>query len=162
MSCGIDQERISLLVDGELSPEHAAEVEAHLRSCESCRALHGRLVELPHLYQSAYDPVPVRADFAARTMAKLATVRTGRAHRTNRRRLLTFGTLTAAAAAVLVLALWPSTPVAAARGPLFEFGNNGWMWAGTSAPIQERRTYAALPAPARRRKPGAYLCFWDL
>ncbi|MFQ6131340.1 MAG: anti-sigma factor family protein [Armatimonadota bacterium] len=38
MACGIDLERISALVDGELKPEEEAELRAHLAECGACSA----------------------------------------------------------------------------------------------------------------------------
>ncbi len=46
MACDDLQERLTGLIDGELSPDEEARVRAHLDECASCRALHDEMNEL--------------------------------------------------------------------------------------------------------------------
>ena len=54
MKCEFES-RVSLLVDGELSPEEVARVEAHVAGCEGCRQLERDLLHLGQAVR-AYDP----------------------------------------------------------------------------------------------------------
>lgn len=44
--CDLRPEKLTGLIDGELSPEEAARVRAHVEECETCRALHEEMREL--------------------------------------------------------------------------------------------------------------------
>ncbi len=46
MSCEMSREKIHALLDGELPPPAALEVESHARACPSCAAAYGRLRSL--------------------------------------------------------------------------------------------------------------------
>jgi anti-sigma factor RsiW/HEAT repeat protein len=148
MSCGIDEERLSLLADGELPPDEARELEAHVASCERCQAAHERLLRLASLYRATHEPVRTPTDFAVTTMEKLAAVRTRRARGPRRRRLLVLTAAAAVAATLLIVALLGG-PSGRGEGLLLRLEDDGWMWAGPSAPIRESCVYASPAAPAR-------------
>jgi anti-sigma factor RsiW len=80
LSC--DPERVTGFVDGELGPEAAAVVAAHLEACPGCRAqaeaeraLHARLRDLPALPLPAGLEERVRARTRRRTPAAPVVVR---------------------------------------------------------------------------------------
>jgi anti-sigma factor RsiW len=54
-----DPERISLYLDGELSPAEAGEVEEHLAGCSRCRSTYDAFVQLRTLLQKAEPVQPV-------------------------------------------------------------------------------------------------------
>ncbi len=61
MNCSEVQERLSAYHDGELSPDLAAEVAAHLADCSSCAAELVSFSELSHMSRRLTDPpVPTR------------------------------------------------------------------------------------------------------
>lgn len=73
MSCEMSKERIHALLDGELPPPAALEVEAHVRSCPSCSAAHARLRSLRSALRSAeltFAPPPA---LEARVRARLGS-----------------------------------------------------------------------------------------
>ena len=122
MDCNTVQARIFPYVDGELSAEAAAEVEAHLASCERC----SRLVELELRFQATYTrklrPEPAPADVRAQTQGLLSSL-TARAGARVRRPI---GRRYAVAVAVCLVALGAGAAVLLesvfkSRGALVDF-----------------------------------------
>ena len=70
MACRHYYELISQRLDGELSPDEERELESHLSTCPSCRALAEQLSGL-HEDFSALEEVPVPEGFAQSVMARI-------------------------------------------------------------------------------------------
>jgi len=94
MSSCDNQRAISAYHDGELPPEKAQVLEAHLRECPECRRELARLQAITGWLSAA--PVPEMPAGAMRRLGRGATVARDRVV------MRTAGALTAAAAAVLI------------------------------------------------------------
>ena len=70
-SCEEILERLDALVEGELSTRRQAEVESHLRSCESCRRRHGQLVSLIEKAGELSSPIEPETDLWPGVAARL-------------------------------------------------------------------------------------------
>ena len=95
-ACERYEERISALVDGELSPEEAAEVRAHMAHCPACRAMYEAFAAVG----AAVGELPVPDTLHAGIMAKVqAAEQAGATQRT----IIRLRPILAAAACLVVL-----------------------------------------------------------
>lgn len=74
MDCRDYQQRISALLDGELSDRLAEEVTRHMVACPECRRAYDRMSQINELMQSQADLV-VRSTLAERVKARVADER---------------------------------------------------------------------------------------
>ncbi len=68
--CGHYQALISAKLDGELSPEEEAELQAHLESCPDCRLVYDAFLELSHAVAGLGEE-PEPADLTEKIMARV-------------------------------------------------------------------------------------------
>ncbi len=104
MRCPDVDDQLEALIDGDLDPEPAARVEAHVEGCERCRAERRRAEEVRAALRGmpAFDPPPSVAAAVEAAVADGAAAR-----RPALARVRTRWALAAAAAAVLALTLGP-------------------------------------------------------
>jgi anti-sigma factor RsiW len=73
IGCGEVLRRLSDYLDGELSPEEVARVEAHLRGCDRCERFGGAFGRLMAALRRELGPAePLDREVAARLRARLA------------------------------------------------------------------------------------------
>ena len=97
-ACEASRERVSLQLDGEISREESTVLEEHLRTCADCRAYQSSLHELRRRLRLA--PAPSARDLTGPVLEILG----GQRERQTRAFRLKLGAVSAAAAALLVLA----------------------------------------------------------
>ncbi len=73
MNCDDVLEWVSASVDGALTPDEAARLQAHLDQCPRCRALQEQLIQIHRACGEMDDPPP--ADLPARILARLPAQR---------------------------------------------------------------------------------------
>jgi hypothetical protein len=105
MNCAEWETRVALHAGGDLTGGEAADVERHLGECSACQAFWSDLRESLAVLQSAHADLPAPGHFTAvrsRVMAELQ-------HRARPwRRLAWISGVAVAAAAALLVALWPA------------------------------------------------------
>ena len=105
MNCAEWETRVGLYAGGDLTGGEAADVERHLGECSACQAFRSDLRDTLAVLQSAHADLPAPGDFTAvrsRVMAELQ-------HRALPwRRLAWISGVAVAAAAALLVALWPA------------------------------------------------------
>lgn len=104
MNCDQALELISAALDAELTGSALAELEAHLASCPSCRALYEELREIQGELQDAMEDPP--ADFHDRLMAAVAAEPLPTGKKTSHRRAWAGIAAAAAVAALVLLPQW--------------------------------------------------------
>jgi anti-sigma factor RsiW len=95
MTCAPDQ--LDAFIDGELSPDARASVEAHLQACPACSAEALARLQLKHSVRAAAHAYQPSTDFRARIAAQVAKKR-----RTPLRLLIRPALLTAIAAVLII------------------------------------------------------------
>ena len=103
MNCVGWEERIALYAGGDLSPAEAEAVERHVAECAGCQVLLSGLRESLRLVREVHGEPVEAAHFAAVRARVLAELERAPA----RRWRFAWGFAMAAAAAVLLIAMWP-------------------------------------------------------
>jgi len=103
MNCVDWEERIALYVGGDLSPAEAPAVEGHVAECAGCQMLLSGLRQSLALVREVHGEPVEAAHFAAVRARVLAELERAPA----RRWRFAWGFAMAAAAAVLLIAMWP-------------------------------------------------------
>lgn len=62
MKCGYCRKKISPFIDNELDEKEAADVRAHIDSCDSCREVYARYKKLDMCIEDTYERVELRED----------------------------------------------------------------------------------------------------
>jgi anti-sigma factor RsiW len=72
LRCGEVLERLGDFLDGELPPDEAARVQAHLRGCSVCERFGGAMAEVVGgLRRALHEPEPLDPDVASRLRDRL-------------------------------------------------------------------------------------------
>ncbi len=71
-ACADMRDDLSALLDGELSPERAAELRSHLEDCPDCRAQLARLQDVDARLAASARGIAVPSDLRARLAARIA------------------------------------------------------------------------------------------
>ncbi len=123
---------MSLVLDGEASPEQREQLQAHLRSCRSCAATWQRWQELDGRFAQA-PAVALPRDFAAqmavaldRRQAEMAEQRLLRSAA-----ILTVSVVMAAAAAIYAILNGWHLALIAGDGPVAALWTSAWSAAGS-------------------------------
>lgn len=134
MSCEL-QEQVERLHDGELSPAERRDAELHMKSCPECSRTLAELRSLSALLQQA-EPAAMAPDLARRLHVSMSA-------RLDRGVLQTTGWLTAAAAAILIVALLrtPQTSTASDAPP-------AWEALAMGSPVETREALPSDPTTA--------------
>jgi anti-sigma factor RsiW len=74
LTCARVRVLLEPFVDGELEPDPATDVRAHLAACFECRRQHEHAISLPFRLKALSNPAP-RESFAQEVMAAVAPVR---------------------------------------------------------------------------------------
>jgi anti-sigma factor RsiW len=138
MTCRDWEERIALHAGGDLPAAEAAQLEAHLAACESCRGVAGMYASGLELLREAHREPIGEAHYAALRARVLAELRLGRRPAW---RWIWIGGLAAAAAAVVLL-LWPRPVHTPER-----------IIVAAIPPAAVQTVEPAVAAPARMRHP---------
>jgi anti-sigma factor RsiW len=75
MDCRKRENRISMLVDGELQSSASEELLAHIATCETCRLLHERMMALNGDMGALVSIVTVPPDLATKVKERISAVR---------------------------------------------------------------------------------------
>ena len=140
MGCEQYRERISALLDGELSPTEQAELEQHLRSCADCAAVYQGFMALSGALAGdlAEPPESLRANV-------MAELRREQIYQANRRARPLRGMLATAACVALLLGAALFSGVLN-RSAAVESDQGGLKLAGASFPVTRGTDYAAEEA----------------
>ena len=75
MDCRKSENQISMLVDGELESSASDELLAHIATCETCRSLHERIMDLNGDIEALVRFVTVPSDLATKVKERISAVR---------------------------------------------------------------------------------------
>lgn len=120
MNCSVVQKKLSLILDGEVSPEDLSDLESHLEECSACSRLFSEWSEIKEIIRTM-PKAQLSTDFDRSLKDKLnrATVTNKRSNRF---------ALWAVAASIIVAMFWtieipePSIPHQTSTRPLMNAG----------------------------------------